>query len=401
MNEKEHQVSSYLFDSLSNIRTIITLRLEKSMENGLLQKVGMVFPLFRRYTVINEWKWFVADMLITLIYGIVVTGFVYQHWEPGKVFYIGSLITLLGYVNQFTSVFSNVAGQYTDIVQYKAHIDGATLISDAFKEQHRSDSSCALPSQWRHMEISCLHFSHREVYDAQHTSQSLHNIQLNIERGKRIALIGASGSGKSTLFALLRGLHQPEEGACFKVDGTVYPLDSLHGTITLFPQEPEIFENTIEYNVTLGLPFSEEEIMKVCEQAHFSEVIKQLPQGLLTDIREKGVNLSGGQKQRLALARGILAARDSDVILLDEPTSSVDSKTEAMIYDKLFNTFSDKAIISSMHRLHLLDRFDYIYVLDQGRIIEEGTLDHLLLTSHVFKELWHHQNLHYVSELYK
>jgi ABC-type multidrug transport system fused ATPase/permease subunit len=239
------------------------------------------------------------------------------------------------------------------------------------------------------------------VYDAQHTSQSLHNIQLNIERGKRIALIGASGSGKSTLFALLRGLHQPEEGACFKVDGAVYPLDSLHGTITLFPQEPEIFENTIEYNVTLGLPFSEEEIMKVCEQAHFSEVIKQLPQGLLTDIREKGVNLSGGQKQRLALARGILAARDSDVILLDEPTSSVDSKTEAMIYDKLFNTFSDKAIISSMHRLHLLDRFDYIYVLDQGRIIEEGTLDHLLLTSHVFKELWHHQNLHYVSELYK
>jgi ABC-type multidrug transport system fused ATPase/permease subunit len=141
----------------------------------------------------------------------------------------------------------------------------------------------------------------------------------------------------------------------------------------------------------LGLPFREEDIMDVCESAHFTDVIKQLPQGLESDIREKGVNLSGGQKQRLALARGILAARESELVLLDEPTSSVDPKTEAMIYDKLFRAFADKAVISSMHRLHLLGQFDYVYILRQGHIADEGTFEHLRDHSPVFQELWKHQ----------
>jgi ABC-type multidrug transport system fused ATPase/permease subunit len=120
-------------------------------------------------------------------------------------------------------------------------------------------------------------------------------------------------------------------------------------------------------------------------------VITQLPKGLESDIREKGVNLSGGQKQRLALARGILAASESEVVLLDEPTSSVDPKTEAMIYQKMFTAFKNKAIISSMHRLHLLYQFDYIYVLNQGRIVAEGTFEHLREHSPIFQELWKHQ----------
>ena len=110
-----------------------------------------------------------------------------------------------------------------------------------------------------------------------------------------------------------------------------------------------------------------------------------------TDIKEKGVNLSGGQKQRLALARGILAAKDSEIILLDEPTSSVDPKTEAIIYQKLFDVFRDKAFVSSMHRLHLLDQFDYIYILDSGRIIDEGSFDELMNGSEAFGHLWKHQ----------
>ncbi|MFL5741107.1 MAG: ABC transporter transmembrane domain-containing protein, partial [Flavisolibacter sp.] len=144
VNDKEHDVSSNLFDSLSNIRTVITLRLEKSMERGLTRKVWQVFRPFRKNAVVNEWKWFTADMSITLIYCVVISGFVYQHWEPNKVFYIAGLVTLLGYVNQFTSVFSNIAGQYTDLVQYHTHIEGAALITEAFEEQHRPDNTKAL-----------------------------------------------------------------------------------------------------------------------------------------------------------------------------------------------------------------------------------------------------------------
>lgn len=391
VNEREHVVSSTLFDSLSNIMTVITLRLESSMETGLLNKVQQILRPFRKSALTNEWKWFCAEMLIVCIYGMIAFGYIFQHWVPGKTFYIGGLVTLLAYVNQFTSVFQDIAWQYTDIVQYNTYVQTAAGISTAYAQQHRADQPGGLPKNWRSLEISRLNFSHRERYDMGQHAQSLHDLHLRIQRGKRIALIGESGSGKSTLLALLRGLYLPEPGIEIKVDGVRENLDRLNEAVTLFPQEPEIFENTLAYNITLGLPFADEELLQVCESAHFVEVIRQLPLGLNSDIREKGVNLSGGQKQRLALARGILAARDSDLVLLDEPTSSVDPRTEAMIYEGLFKAFADKAMVSSMHRLHLLSRFDYIYILHQGKIADEGTFAHLKDNSAVFQELWRHQ----------
>lgn len=391
VNEREHVVSSTLFDSLSNIMTVITLRLEKSMESGLLNKVQLIARPFRKNAVINEWKWFVADMLVTLIYVVIAAGFVYQNWESGKMFPVAGLVTLLGFVTQFTTVFHDVAWQYTEIIQFNTHVETARNIEKAYQEQHRPDQPTDLPGNWQTIELKNLSFSHRNQYDSDHAPQSLHDLHLTIGRGKKIALIGESGSGKSTLLSLLRGLYNPEAGTQLLVDGKPFALATINETVTLFPQEPEIFENTIAYNITLGLPFTDEEIMKVSESAHFTDVIHQLPKGLESDIREKGVNLSGGQKQRLALARGILAASDSEVVLLDEPTSSVDPKTEAMIYQKMFTAFRNKALISSMHRLHLLYQFDYIYVLKQGRIAAEGTFDHLREHSSTFQELWQHQ----------
>ncbi|WP_431211714.1 ABC transporter ATP-binding protein [Puia sp. P3] len=408
VNEKEHTVSATLFDSLSNIMTVITLRLEKSMETGLLNKVRQIYNPFRKSAVINEWKWFCAEMLIVCIYVTVVLGYIFQNWVPGKEFSLGSLVALVAYINQFTSVFQDVAWQYTEIVQYNTNVQTAAVISESYAQQHRADRADALPENWKTIDISGLNFSYHESYDTTRRAQSLHDLKLSIQRGKKIALIGESGSGKSTLLSLLRGLYIPEPGWQLAIDGSPNPgspnpgshpnpagdaatLDQLNETVTLFPQEPEIFENTLAYNITLGLPFSEEEIMQVCESAHFTEVIRQLPQGLESDIREKGVNLSGGQKQRLALARGILAARDSDLVLLDEPTSSVDPRTEALIYEGLFRTFSNKAVISSIHRLHLLSRFDYVYILHQGRIIDEGSFDRLRENSPAFQEMWRHQ----------
>jgi ABC-type multidrug transport system fused ATPase/permease subunit len=177
----------------------------------------------------------------------------------------------------------------------------------------------------------------------------------------------------------------------FLIDNQQADLAMLNESVTLFPQEPEIFENTIEYNITLGLPFDEKDIWQVCDLAHFSETAQQLPQILKSNIQEKGVNLSGGQKQRLALARGILAAQSSQVVLLDEPTSSVDPKSELLIYEQLFRAFPEKVIISALHRLHLLQYFDYVYVLQDGRIVEEGSFDFLKENGAVFKDLWKHQ----------
>ncbi|QIP11271.1 ABC transporter ATP-binding protein [Spirosoma aureum] len=390
-NEREHVVSSTLFDSLSNIITVITLRLEQRIQESLGSKIAAVFPPFMRQVRINEWKWFVASMLVALIYIVLATGYVYQHYTPGQVFLIGGLVTLLGYVNQFTSVFHDVAWQYTQIVQFNTDVQTARGIKEAYGQHERPDYE-TLPDRWQTIDIAGLNFSHSHSGSTDRKAPNLNNLKISLSRGKRIAFIGESGSGKSTLLTLLRGLYAPEPGLSVWVDGQHFSnLNGVSNTVTLFPQEPEIFENTIAYNITLGLPFEDDEITQVCQIARFDDVVRQLPNGLETNIQEKGVNLSGGQRQRLALARGILAARTSDIVLLDEPTSSVDPKTELAVYRQLLREFSSKALVSTLHRLHLLPLFDYIYIMQDGRIVDEGNFSTLLTRSSTFQEMWAHQ----------
>lgn len=139
---------------------------------------------------------------------------------------------------------------------------------------------------------------------------------------------------------------------------------------TLVNQEPEIFENTIHYNITLGLPAATQEIESAAYTACFDEVVHNLPLGYAADIRENGVNLSGGEKQRLALARGVFAMRDSSLILLDEPTGSLDAATEALVYHRLFEMLPQACIISTLHNLNILNLFDYVYVFQNGRMVK-------------------------------
>ncbi len=391
-NEREHEVSANLFDSLSNILTVITLRLERQMEGGLGKKVDQVFPPFKRKVLINEWKWFTVDTIVVFIYAIILLGYIYQNYVPGEVFLVGGLVTLVSFVDRFTSVFHDVAYLYTDIVQQHTDVQTANTIFEAYEREHRPENQLRLPQTWQTIELENLRFQHQVLAETRIEKPGLYDLYLRINRGERIALIGPSGSGKSTLLALMRGLYEGKPGSTVKVDGkTAGSLELLSNHITLFPQEPEIFENTIEFNITLGLPFSREIIQEVCDVARFTEVLQQLPQGLDSKIQEKGVNLSGGQKQRLALARGILAARESDLILLDEPTSSVDPKTELEIYRRLFEEFKGKAVLSSLHRLHLLTLFDYVYVMKNGRIVDEGRFVDLRISSPDFQEMWRHQ----------
>ena len=391
-NEREHLASSTLFDSLSNISTVIALRLEKRIEARFSDAIAAIFLPFMRLVRINEWKWFVASLLVALIYSVIATGYVYQHHVAGTVFYVGGLVTLLGYVNQFTSVFNDIALQYTQIVQFNTDVQTARNVSDAHALYEQPDAEAMLPKNWRTVELSDLSFSYGQLTTDQRTPSGLTDVHIELSRGKRVAFIGESGSGKSTLLMLLRGLYAPEAGLSVRVDGCAYPnLNALANTVTLFPQEPEIFENTIGYNITLGLPFADEDVMQACQTARFADLVTYLPQGLSTSIQEKGLNLSGGQRQRLALARGVLAAQTSDIVLLDEPTSNVDPKTEFDIYHKLLNEFADKAVVSTLHRLHLLPMFDHIYILRIGRIVDECSFVELRQLSSIFQEMWAHQ----------
>ena len=136
----------------------------------------------------------------------------------------------------------------------------------------------------------------------------------------------------------------------------------------------------------MNLPTDKEELENAITIAQLKPVVLRLQKGLDTSVMEKGVSLSGGEKQRLALARGLLAAKESDILLLDEPTSSVDNLSEIKIHEQIFARFKEKTIISSVHRLHLLDRFDYIFLFSKGRIIGEGTYTSIK-TNPVFRKM--------------
>ena len=213
----------------------IALRLEKRIETRFGDTIAAIFPPFMRQVHINEWKWFVASMLVTLIYIVIATGYIYQHSVTGAVFYIGGLVTLLGYVNQFTSVFNDIAFQYTQIVQFNTDIQTAKSIGDAHALYEQPDADSMLPAGWQMVEVSGLIFS----YNQSGTDQSvpaLSDVNIELSRGKRVAFIGESESGKSTLLTLLRGLYAPEAGLSIRVDGQEYSgLNVLANSVTLFP----------------------------------------------------------------------------------------------------------------------------------------------------------------------
>lgn len=384
INEREHFVASALHDYVTNIVTVITLRLEKLTQSELWDRMTRYVPLFRRTAVINEWKWCLTTVVISLMTVVVLAWYAWAELRAGQVILVGTFYMLYDYLQKIGSAFYTFAWKYSNTVEQYADLQSARSILQA--ERARYYRTERLPEDWQRIEISDLHFTYE---DEEHRHHVLVDIALTLERGKSIALIGPSGSGKSTFMVLLRGLHMSER-VRVRCDGSELPhgLRHLAQHVTLIPQDPEIFSNTIEYNVTCDTRQSKEEILGDIALARFDAVLARLPRGLKTDIAEKGVNLSGGEKQRLALARGIFAAKTSDILLLDEPTSSVDAGNEIAIYRNLFQRFRDRCIVSSFHRLHLLPLFDEVYVLEKGRIVERGKPSELISGSGKLAEMW-------------
>mgnify|MGYP000889899256 FL=1 len=382
LNSKDHLVASALHDYVTNIITVITLRLEALTQSELYRRMTSYIPLYQRSVVINEAKWFAMTIAISCMQVATLLWYVFRTVGSGDVPLVGSFFMLYDYLQKIGGSFYNFGWKYSMTVEQYADLLSAEDILSA--EPASRYSGLRLPAEWRSIDVSHLHFTYQ---DEEHRTHHLKNLSFTLQKGKKVALVGESGSGKSTLMALIRGL-QVSDRADVMADGVRLPggLQHLAAHTTLIPQDPEIFASTIEYNISVDTDVPEAELMRDVELAQFSSVLARLPKGLQSDVSEKGVNLSGGEKQRLALARGIFAAKSSDIILLDEPTSSVDSDNERKIYENIFSHFSDRCIVSSIHKLHLLPLFDYIYVISDGEIQEEGSF-HELLEKH--GRLWH------------
>ncbi|MFF0312873.1 ABC transporter ATP-binding protein [Streptosporangium sp. NPDC004379] len=219
------------------------------------------------------------------------------------------------------------------------------------------------------------------------------DLDLDIPGGARIGLVGQSGGGKSTLTRLLLRLMDVDGGRILVGGQDIARMRQadLRGLIAYVPQEPAMFHRSVRDNIAFARPgATEAEIRRAAEAAHVTEFVEALPDGFETLVGERGVKLSGGQRQRVALARAIL--RDAPILLLDEATSALDSESEILVQEALWNLMRDRTALVVAHRLSTVVRMDRLIVLNQGRVVEQGTHGELLRAQGPYARLWHHQS---------
>ena len=245
------------------------------------------------------------------------------------------------------------------------------------REKRTENSKNNLPKEQQL--FSSLKLSNLSYTYPDEPTPALQNINMHIEAGQHIALVGPSGAGKSTLVNLLLGFIRPSSGNISEADKS---LSALYGSpsvenIAWVPQKPYLFHDTIANNILLGKPkATREQLEEAARGAYLHELIISLPQGYETVIGEGGARLSGGQAQRLALARAFL--KNAPILILDEPTSSLDPETESILEESTRQLMQGRTVITIAHRLNTVFQADRIVVLEKGQIVEQGTHSELM-----------------------
>ena len=225
------------------------------------------------------------------------------------------------------------------------------------------------------------------------------NLSLEIKPGEKIGLVGLSGGGKTTITKLLMRFMDIQKGKITIGDQDISKVtqSELRKAIAYVPQEPQLFHRTLSENIAYGKSKTDQKLIeKVSKLAHAHEFIKELPDKYQTLVGERGVKLSGGQRQRVAIARAMI--KDAPILVLDEATSALDSESEVLIQDALWKLMEGRTAIVIAHRLSTIQKMDRIIVLDDGKIIEQGTHHQLVKHGGKYAELWGHQSGGFIED---
>jgi ABC-type multidrug transport system fused ATPase/permease subunit len=295
---------------------------------------------------------------------------------------VGQLLVVVAYIGSVYKPLEAISGTIGALQDQFVNLQIAFDLLE--KEPDIKDTPGAIAIERTQGHIRFDHVSFR--YEGR--AGTLTDISFEASPGEAIAIVGATGAGKSTLVSLLPRFYDPHEGRIF-LDGRdvrSVTLNSLRQQISIVLQEPLLFSATIADNIRYGrLDATMDEIVAAAMAANAHDFVTALPQGYDTMLGERGAQLSGGERQRVAVARAFL--KNAPILILDEPTSSIDSKTEAVILEALDRLMVGRTTFLVAHRLSTLRSVSKILVLDHGRIVEHGTHDALLAHNGIYRQL--------------